>query len=81
MKVAKQYIKLLKEFNSCSNCDESHPATLEFHHRDPKQKVAGISKMVKSNKYSLDDVFKEVEKCDILCSNCHKKTHYEMNHS
>ena len=45
---------------------------LEFHHVDPSQKEFGIStKSIKSLKSQL----KELKKCILVCSNCHKGIH------
>ena len=61
----------------CSKCSEDHPAVLEFHH-NLKNKEFNISEMI-SNGYSIDRIKKEIEKCIVLCSNCHKKEHYKNN--
>lgn len=58
----------------CQECDENHIACLEFYHLDPKEKEENISKMVK---YSLKRIEKEKNKCIILCSNCHRKLHWD----
>lgn len=60
---------------SCRECGESHPATLDFHHRDASQKVSSIRTMI-TNGYSRERVLAEIEKCDVLCSNCHRKIHW-----
>jgi hypothetical protein len=61
---------------SCIKCGESHPGCLDFHHRDPASKDRAIADMiaVKRNKKAI---LKEIDKCDILCANCHRKLHYE----
>jgi hypothetical protein len=41
-------------------------AALQFHHRDPAQKAAQVSKLK-----SLTKARAEAKKCDLLCSNCH----------
>lgn len=64
---AKIYAILLQ--SGCTKCDEKNPACLTFHHRDSTTKEFGIS-TAKSN---WDKVLKEIEKCDILCFNCHMK--------
>jgi hypothetical protein len=48
---------------------------LEFHHRDPEAKEFAICK-----KWSLEKMKAELDKCDLVCSNCHKETHYTMQH-
>lgn len=64
-----------KKKNGCSKCIESDPFLLDFHHRDPKDKFKCISRMV-SQGYGLERIFEEIEKCDLLCGNCHHKYHY-----
>ena len=48
---------------------------LEFHHIDPKTKDFGISN---GNTISIDKLKKEVDKCILVCSNCHKEIHYNL---
>ena len=74
---SREYIWSIKERSNCKNCDECHPATLDFHHRDPTKKNIEASKMI-ANKYSNARIDKELEKCDILCANCHRKLHFEL---
>lgn len=59
----------------CAVCGESHPATLDFHHKDRSDKEYSISKMA-SDGYMPSSVLAEIEKCIVLCSNCHRKLHY-----
>ena len=61
---------------SCAKCDENHPGVLDFHHTDPSTKEHSISFML-AKKYSKESIFKEVGKCEVLCSNCHRKHHYK----
>lgn len=63
----KEYKKTLK----CSRCPENHPRCLDFHHRDPSEKEQVISEAVRN--FSLVRLKKEIDKCDVLCSNCHRK--------
>lgn len=58
---------------SCVRCGETHPRCLDFHHRDPENKLGLVSRMVKCN--SLEKVIAEISKCDVLCANCHRKLH------
>lgn len=44
---------------------------LDFHHINPKDKNFNIS----SNSYSFDKMKKEVDKCILLCANCHREIH------
>ena len=70
----KLYINELKHDSQCSVCGESHVACLVFHHRNPRDKKFIISSF---NNRTLDEIKEEIEKCDILCSNCHMKLHSE----
>ena len=69
--------KIEKKFK-CSKCSESHPACISFHHRDPKEKHMGVADLV-GFAYSVDVILAEIEKCDILCHNCHAKYHWESD--
>lgn len=57
----------------CKNCGYNKcNAALEFHHLDPLQKDFGIGN---SNCKSWEKVKKELDKCDLLCANCHREIH------
>lgn len=60
---------------SCSICGESHPATLDFHHIDRKNKKS-INALLKQHAYKAAKL-EATEKCTVLCANCHRKLHYE----
>lgn len=47
----------------------------DFHHTDPTQKEFSISKY--GHTYSFDRVKVELDKCELLCSNCHREHHFE----
>lgn len=59
----------------CKNCGYNKCiAALEFHHRDEKTKNFTISgNIIKQWELLLN----EIEKCDLLCSNCHKELHWD----
>ena len=59
----------------CSMCKENHPATLDFHHKDSGTKDLTVTHMTYYG-YSRDAIKKEIEKCIILCANCHRKLHF-----
>lgn len=55
----------------CSDCGyDEHPSALDFHHIEPKDKSKPISEMI--NTSSPEELEKEVEKCEVLCANCHR---------
>ncbi len=65
-----------KEGLKCEYCGENHPACIDFHHNNPEEKKIPIAKMV-SGCFAPDKILAEIEKCTILCANCHRKKHYE----
>lgn len=64
---------IYKSTLSCVQCGESHPSCLDFHHRDPTQKDFMLSDI---RSRSLKSIQKEINKCDVLCANCHRKLHW-----
>ena len=60
----------------CSTCDESHPACLDFHHRDKDEKEIEIPRAINAG-WSQERILAEIGKCDVLCANCHRKLHWE----
>lgn len=71
----KSWFQDLKRGLKCSLCEEDHPACLEFHHRDPDEKTKTISSLA-AGTYSEERILLEIKKCDVLCANCHRKTHW-----
>jgi hypothetical protein len=65
----------------CMDCGGIFPAVcMDFDHRDPTQKEATISLMVSHKGTSMNKLIKELEKCDLICSNCHRiRTHITRN--
>ena len=57
----------------CQSCGYSkYYGALEFHHRDPSQKEFVWQKM---RLVSKDKLTEELDKCDLLCANCHREVH------
>lgn len=54
----------------CIKCGESDVAVLQFHHTKDKERE--VSSMI-SDCWAWEKILKEIEKCDILCANCHIK--------
>ena len=65
--------KFIQEYKSqkfCVDCKEKYPYwIMEFDHL--KDKEFNISK-ASENTASLEKIKKEIEKCEVVCSNCHK---------
>jgi hypothetical protein len=50
---------------------------LDFHHRDRATKTIAVSMMPNSG-WRLERVREEIEKCDLLCANCHRIVEAEL---
>ncbi len=57
-------------YNACINA-------LHFHHRDPDEKDFSLS--YKGHTYSFEKIKSELDKCDLLCANCHAEEHYDSD--
>lgn len=59
----------------CERCgyNKSIPAVYDFHHLDPNTKDFGLS--YKGSTRSFDKLKIEVDKCILLCKNCHAEIH------
>lgn len=65
-----RFKELIVEYNKCI-------AALEFHHRDSTKKEFGLSQL-KCHSHNLSPkVKKELDKCDLLCANCHREVHHQ----
>ncbi len=68
--LAQKFAWEYKEKHPCVRCGFSHPAALHFHHLRDKLTDVSKCKSVKAVKI-------EIEKCDVLCANCHHIEHHE----
>ena len=59
--------------DACEVCGYNKcKAALEFHHNDPMQKEFNISS---AWSYNMGRVKREIEKCILVCANCHREIH------
>jgi hypothetical protein len=68
---------------SCMDCklliDDKNESMFEWDHKNPSEKTFAISRM---HARKDDLYYAEIEKCDLVCSNCHSlrtKKHWENN--
>lgn len=59
----------------CKQCGEKTHICLDFHHRDPSKKLFAIG--ISVGTISTKRIVSEIAKCDVLCSNCHRKLEAE----
>jgi hypothetical protein len=59
----------------CADCGGRFAqCSMDFDHRDPSMKIKSVSRMIFG---SIDRMLAEVEKCDIVCANCHRLRTFE----
>jgi len=63
-----------KQALKCTKCGFNHPAALDFHHTNPSEKENLVSALVSMGCFTA--AMKEVQKCIVLCANCHRIHHY-----
>ena len=57
----------------CMDCGVQYPPyVMDFDHRDKRTKAAGINQMINLHSYSKDKILAEINKCDLVCANCHR---------
>jgi len=68
--VAREYVYQYLSTHPCIECGETDPMVLEFHHRDEKDKSVSV---LTAAGYSTATIQAEIDKCDVLCANCHRR--------
>lgn len=59
----------------CYRCGyNKYFGALEFHHRDNLKKDFSISSSCKN----FENIKSELDKCDLVCANCHRELHFEI---
>jgi predicted HNH restriction endonuclease len=64
--------------NECKDChlksNGKNYSVFEFHHLDPAQKDFAWTKL---RLKSIKTIYNELDKCELLCANCHRMRHRE----
>jgi hypothetical protein len=71
----KTQIDTYKAEIGCQDCGISDPRVLDLHHRPDEEKIAHVN--VLRTRAGWGTVRAEMEKCDVLCANCHRIRHAE----
>jgi hypothetical protein len=75
-KEIKDWFDDIKKSLCCEKCGENHPACLDFHHTNPKNKEFSLA-YARHGGHGKARILEEISKCEVLCSNCHRKLHWE----
>lgn len=74
-KLTRLWLNEIKLQRGCKVCGYKKDArALQFDHRDPSEKLFDVSQMKNCARWKIMD---EVEKCDVLCANCHATKTFE----
>lgn len=69
------WMRRIKETERCTHCGLRDPRRLEFHHVDPMTKAFNVGVGVGQNR-SRESIFAEMEKCVLVCFECHRAIHH-----
>ncbi len=80
------YVKKMKKWASdykaakgCTKCPENDPVCLDFHHAGDDKEM-DISLAIR-RAWSQKRLQKEIDKCIVICANCHRKHHASVTQS
>jgi len=73
---SKKIYALNKLGGKCSKCGSKDIFSLNFHHIEKKEK--DVYRLFTSDA-KLEEIDREIEKCIVLCRNCHTLEHYSSN--
>lgn len=71
-KTRKEFVIKLKD-KPCVDCGKKYPHyVMDFDHRSGESKLDSVSHLVNQNFLTYEQILKEVDKCDLVCANCHR---------
>lgn len=79
--ILKEKLMEIKGQKQCMECGyDKQCSALDFHHSDEKDKEFRISRGYRDDRWKipLDDIIVEMDKCNILCKNCHALKHVDI---
>lgn len=75
----RKYIQEFKQQRVCADCKENYPYyMMDFDHLgDKKFSISGF----RTHTTNLDKIKEEIEKCEVVCANCHRIRTYQRSSS
>ena len=75
----KAVIRKIKESSPCQDCKTYHPYyIMQFDHVGVEQKIANVNVLLSNS--SLQAALDEIEKCELVCANCHATRTWKRQH-
>lgn len=75
-KEIREWVAEYKAETGCSRCGETDPRCLVFHHLSD-EKDGTVGQMISDGR-PREEIEDEIERCVVLCSNCHRKEHVDL---
>ena len=72
----KKVLLSIFEGKACERCGFDDIRALEFHHKDRSKRSFTITSQVT---IKLERLMNEIDKCEIICANCHSIEHSRFN--
>ncbi len=70
----REYLRQAKS-RPCVDCDVQYPYyVMDFDHREGEEKLFELNRV---NRLTMRAIKQEIEKCDVVCSNCHRERTYQ----
>lgn len=68
-----------KKNKPCHDCKHTFPpCVMDFDHLNGDEKIGSIAEM-RIHGYSMAKILAEIEKCEVICSNCHRIRTYNRS--
>jgi hypothetical protein len=69
------YVNKIKEESPCTDCHKNYPYyVMDFDHLEGEDKLGLVSFFCKTGRIRAME--KEIMKCEVVCSNCHRERTY-----
>ena len=75
-----QWAAALKHMKPCTDCKNRHPAWIMQWDHVRGEKDFQLANVTKTN-ISKERILAEIEKCELVCANCHAERTYRRRHN
>ena len=72
----RKWVEDYKQQRQCAKCGIADFRVLDFHHSSTKEKGFNVSDF--RYRVGFEKLKEEIEKCTLLCANCHRELHVEQ---